>query len=201
MVEETHLGPSSSVMASPLTTGTMGLSSRWSNGTSMFLLHFFHPYWHFRSFLGGDMFCIKVCDPAGAHAADFCQHIYGMILPRPVAWQILNLKLDRIGCAYNAPAAYQDGVFEKCKGDNQDFPGVYTGADGQGTPPWLILLKGHESSNSVYIYSTSRVPRPHNNTPLYPEDPGLLRLRDVCFSWPLCSCSGCCSEPQQAQHD
>jgi len=68
--------------------------------------------WH--NFLGGDMFCMKVCDPAGAHAADFCQHIF-----------------DRIGCAYNAPAAYQDGVFEKCKGDNQDFPGVYTGSDGQ----------------------------------------------------------------------
>ncbi|KAF8582331.1 hypothetical protein K439DRAFT_1351531 [Ramaria rubella] len=67
--------------------------------------------WHY--FLGDDMFCMKICDPAGAHPADFCQHIY-----------------DRIGCEYNAPAAYQDGVFEKCKGDNQDFPGIYTGANG-----------------------------------------------------------------------
>ena len=31
----------------------------------------------FGSFLGGNIFCIKVCDPAGAHAADFCQHKFG----------------------------------------------------------------------------------------------------------------------------
>jgi len=68
--------------------------------------------WH--NFLGGDMFCIKACDPAGPNAAHFCEHIF-----------------DRIGCQYNAPAAYQDGVFEKCDGDNQDFPGVFTGSDGQ----------------------------------------------------------------------
>ncbi|KAF8526644.1 hypothetical protein BU17DRAFT_74148 [Hysterangium stoloniferum] len=68
--------------------------------------------WH--NFLGGDIFCMKVCDPAGANAAHFCEHIF-----------------DRIGCMYNAPAAYQNGTFESCKGDNQDFPGVYTGSDGQ----------------------------------------------------------------------
>lgn len=84
-------------------------SNNGNNGTYQQVIE-----WH--NFLGGEMFCIKVCDPAGAHAADFCQHIY-----------------DRIGCQYNAPAAYQDGVFEKCKGDNQDFPGVYTGSDGKVT--------------------------------------------------------------------
>jgi len=40
--------------------------------------------WH--NFMGGSQFCFKVCDPAGANAANFCQHIY-----------------DRIGCAYNPP--------------------------------------------------------------------------------------------------
>lgn len=59
--------------------------------------------------MGGSGFCIKVCDPAGAHAADYCQHIF-----------------DRIGCKYNAPNAAQNNVFESCEGDNQDFPGVYT---------------------------------------------------------------------------
>jgi len=82
-------------------------SNNGNNGTFQQVIE-----WH--NFLGGDMFCIKVCDPAGPNAANFCQHIY-----------------DRIGCAYNAPAAYQDGVFEKCLGDNQDFPGVYTGSDGK----------------------------------------------------------------------
>jgi hypothetical protein len=63
--------------------------------------------WH--NFMGGGTFCLKACDPAGAHAADYCQHIF-----------------DRIGCQYNAPAAYVDGKFESCQGDNQDFPGIYT---------------------------------------------------------------------------
>ncbi|KAH8112679.1 hypothetical protein DFH11DRAFT_1606411 [Phellopilus nigrolimitatus] len=61
--------------------------------------------WH--NFMGGGAFCFKVCD--GPNAADFCQHIY-----------------DRIGCAYNAPNAAQNGTFEMCLGDNQDYPGVYT---------------------------------------------------------------------------
>ena len=65
--------------------------------------------------MGGNQFCFKACDPAGAHAADYCQHVF-----------------DRIGCAYNAPNAAQDGVFEACEGENQDFPGIYT-SNGQGT--------------------------------------------------------------------
>ena len=63
--------------------------------------------------MGGSFFCLKACDPAGQHAADYCQHIF-----------------DRIGCAYNAPNNAQNGTFEVCKGDNQDYPGVYT-SDGQ----------------------------------------------------------------------
>jgi len=67
--------------------------------------------WH--NFMGGNVFCLKACDPAGPNAASYCQHIY-----------------DRIGCQYNAPAAYENGVFLSCLGDDQDFPGVYTGSDG-----------------------------------------------------------------------
>ena len=59
--------------------------------------------------MGGSFFCLKACDPAGANAANYCQHIY-----------------DRIGCAYNAPNNAQNGTFEACKGENQDFPGIYT---------------------------------------------------------------------------
>jgi len=61
------------------------------------------------NFMGGNAFCLKVCDPAGPNAASYCQHIY-----------------DRIGCAYNVPNAAQDKVFETCQGDNADFPGIYT---------------------------------------------------------------------------
>jgi len=63
--------------------------------------------WH--DFVGGDAFCFKACDPAGADAARYCEHIF-----------------DRIGCAYNVPNNAQDGVFEVCDGDNQAFPGIYT---------------------------------------------------------------------------
>jgi hypothetical protein len=64
-------------------------------------------------FMGSGQFCIKACDPSRPNAANYCQHIY-----------------DLIGCAYNAPASYADGVFDSCLGDSQDFPGVYTGANG-----------------------------------------------------------------------
>lgn len=67
--------------------------------------------WH--NFMGGGTFCMKACDPAGPNAAHFCEHIY-----------------DRIGCQYNAPAAYVDGVFESCEGESQDYPGIYTDAAG-----------------------------------------------------------------------
>lgn len=59
--------------------------------------------------MGGGKFCLKACDPSNKDAANFCQHIF-----------------DRIGCEYNAPASYTEGVFESCDGENQDFPGVYT---------------------------------------------------------------------------
>jgi len=61
------------------------------------------------NFLGSNAFCLKACDPAGANAANYCQHIY-----------------DRIGCAFNAPNNAQNNVFESCAADNADFPGVYT---------------------------------------------------------------------------
>jgi len=63
--------------------------------------------------MGGGVFCLKACDPSGPNAARYCEHIF-----------------DRIGCKYNAPAAYLDGAFLSCQGANQDFPGIYTGTDG-----------------------------------------------------------------------
>ncbi|KAG8747026.1 hypothetical protein FRC10_002826 [Ceratobasidium sp. 414] len=67
--------------------------------------------WH--NFMGSNMFCFKACDPSGPNAKHYCEHIY-----------------DRIGCQYNAPAAYVPGVFESCQGESQDFPGIYTDASG-----------------------------------------------------------------------
>lgn len=67
--------------------------------------------WH--NFMGSSMFCIKACDPSVSDSTKYCQNIF-----------------DRIGCAYNAPAAYVNGTFLTCDSDNQDPPGIYTDASG-----------------------------------------------------------------------
>jgi hypothetical protein len=66
--------------------------------------------------MGSDMFCIKICDPAGANPGGFCQN-----------------RLDRLGCGYNAPSRFTigdggsdlDGIFESCDSDDMDIPGEY----------------------------------------------------------------------------
>jgi hypothetical protein len=89
--------------------GGLVYSTGWSNGSGNYEQVI---EWH--NFMGGNIFCFKICDPAGPNAANFCQHIY-----------------DRIGCAYNAPNNAKTGIFESCQGDDQDFPGIYTDANGQ----------------------------------------------------------------------
>jgi len=99
--------------------------------------------WH--NFMGSNEFCFKACDPSGADDDKYCEHVF-----------------DRIGCHFNAPGTYADGVFESCLGDNQDFPGYYTGADGQTTryqqPPESL------GPISVMPY-TPRIPASSSCTP------------------------------------
>ncbi|KAJ3758749.1 hypothetical protein EV360DRAFT_43257 [Lentinula raphanica] len=59
-------------------------------------------------FMGGNMFCAKICDDTQPNAEALCQHIY-----------------DRIGCAYNAPSNAQNGTFVACKGDDMSPVGQY----------------------------------------------------------------------------
>jgi len=68
--------------------------------------------WH--NFLGSEIFCFKICDPAIANSKEYCNNIF-----------------DRTGCDFVAPAAYPDNVFEVCDSDNMDPVGVYTGSDGK----------------------------------------------------------------------
>lgn len=94
----------------------MEVGLRSLNGTSAYLLHLGDEakiYRAFSSFMGGNAFCLKACDPNKPDDEKYCEH-----------------KLDRIGCAYNAPNNARNGTFESCDGENQDFPGVYT-VDGQ----------------------------------------------------------------------
>ncbi|GAA5943611.1 hypothetical protein JCM1841_004285, partial [Sporobolomyces salmonicolor] len=69
------------------------------------------------NFVGSGEFCLKLCDPT-VTSPNYCEN-----------------KFDLLGCAYNMPAAYQDGVFLDCDSDLQDVVGTYTGSDGQ-TSTW-----------------------------------------------------------------
>ncbi|KAK7462451.1 hypothetical protein VKT23_008050 [Stygiomarasmius scandens] len=63
---------------------------------------------HWTLFIGGDQFCLKVCDDNNPNAGHLCEHIY-----------------DRIGCAYNAPSNAQQNVFESCEGEDMMPVGTY----------------------------------------------------------------------------
>jgi hypothetical protein len=98
--------------------------------------------WH--NFMGGGQFCLKACDPSRPNAAHYCEHIY-----------------DRIGCQFNAPAAYAPNVFESCLGDSQDFPGVYT-SNGQV----LTYQQPPESLGPIVsVGYTARIPASSQCTP------------------------------------
>ena len=89
--------------------GGLFYSTAWSSDKSTY-----EQVIEWNNFMGGNAFCLKACDPAGPNAARFCEHIY-----------------DRIGCAFNSPNQAQNGTFESCAGDNQDYPGIYTDSTGQ----------------------------------------------------------------------
>jgi hypothetical protein len=91
-------------------------------------------------FIGANMFCIKMCNPANAQAPELCQHVY-----------------DEIGCTYNAPADYGsiNGTFQVCDSDDMTPPGVFTTAPGQSTT-WFQPFSGTFSvPYSVTIPSSS----------------------------------------------
>jgi len=77
------------------------------------------------NFIGGGIFCLKMCSPADPEAPELCQHIY-----------------DEIGCNYNALANYGsiNGTFSVCDSDDMSPPGVYT-TDGVATT-WFQPLNG-----------------------------------------------------------
>ncbi|THH00280.1 hypothetical protein EW145_g7111 [Phellinidium pouzarii] len=62
-------------------------------------------------FIGGGMFCMKLCNPSDPDDVNLCQHIY-----------------DEVGCTYNAVADYPNinGTFEVCDSDDMADPGIFT---------------------------------------------------------------------------
>ncbi|PFH48480.1 carbohydrate-binding module family 13 protein [Amanita thiersii Skay4041] len=68
-------------------------------------------YHEWTSFISEKEFCFRAC--IGPNAARLCNHIY-----------------DVMGCYWNMPANYDEGVYENCDGDNDEPMGVY------GTSTW-----------------------------------------------------------------
>lgn len=54
-------------------------------------------------------FCFRACKPSSTNSTKYCAHRY-----------------DVMGCAWNMPANYGQGVFESCVGDSGEPMGIYT---------------------------------------------------------------------------
>jgi len=103
------------------------------------------------SFMGGNAFCITICDPAtsSANQSAYCQNIY-----------------DRMGCSYNMPSNAQNGTFEVCDADLKTPAGIYvTGgvtmtysqpATAAVNPPYTPVVPASSNCvtyNSAVLYS------------------------------------------------
>jgi hypothetical protein len=95
--------------------------------------------------MGGDGFCLKICDPAGQNQQALCQNIY-----------------DRLGCAYNAPNNAQKGVFEVCEGDDMTPVGVYTTNGATST-----YFQPPESLGPITTVPYTATPAPSSNCVTY----------------------------------
>ncbi|KAG1852720.1 hypothetical protein F4604DRAFT_1805206 [Suillus subluteus] len=97
------------------------------------------------NFMGGNGFCMKICDPAGQNQQALCQNIY-----------------DRLGCAYNAPNNAQKGVFEVCDGDDMSPVGVYTTGGATST-----YFQPPESLGPITTVPYTATPAPSSNCVTY----------------------------------
>ncbi|KAI5480370.1 hypothetical protein MNV49_000945 [Pseudohyphozyma bogoriensis] len=103
------------------------------------------------NFIGSGVFCFKLCGPLTY--PNYCENRY-----------------DLIGCNYNAPAAYEAGVFESCDGELQDVVGTYTDSFGT-TQTWS---QPTSFANDATLPWTPRIPRSSNcvrykSTDLFPD--------------------------------
>ncbi|KAG8942833.1 hypothetical protein FRC04_003464 [Tulasnella sp. 424] len=74
-------------------------------------------YHEWTSFMSDTEFCFRACKP-GPNATKLCQHVY-----------------DVMGCQWNMPGDYSNGVFDSCMGDSAQPMGVYgTSTFHQGDP-------------------------------------------------------------------
>ena len=103
------------------------------------------------SFMGGNAFCITICDPATSsnNQSAYCQNIY-----------------DRMGCSYNMPNNAQNGTFEVCDADLKIPAGLYVSggvtmtysqpATAAVNPPYTPVVPSSSNCvtyNSAVLYS------------------------------------------------
>jgi hypothetical protein len=102
-------------------------------GTSMGGLQQYHEW---TNFMSDTTFCIRGCKD-GKDARKYCQHIY-----------------DLLGCEWNIPANYTEGIFEDCKGDTTFFQGLYSVTHTNGT-----------QATSTFRQGQAKTPDPHQAAP------------------------------------
>lgn len=113
-----------------------------------------------------------------------CEHIYDRIGVRPALVDLRNVLADDLSfpqCAYNAPAAYVEGTFETCLGDEQLFPGVYVGDNGVTstyTQPEGLITTCVVSCHELVDVSLTLV---RNQDPLRRLHPRQLSVHPVCL--------------------
>jgi len=102
-------------------------------------------------FIGGDSFCITICNPfsSSANQSLYCENRY-----------------DLLGCAYNQPSSVQEGVFEICDSALKQPVGIYPSGGvtltytqpntGPVTPPYTEPIPS--SSNCRTYASTDLYP-------------------------------------------
>ncbi|KEP54830.1 carbohydrate-binding module family 13 protein [Rhizoctonia solani 123E] len=107
-------------------------------------------YHEWTNFMSATEFCVRACKD-GLRAAKICNHIY-----------------DVMGCEWNMPGSYDQGVFENCIGDSAQPMGIYGSSTfHQGDPSTPQPHPAPKSSscksvssirNAVGTASTSAVP-------------------------------------------
>jgi len=90
-----------------------------------------YPEW--TNFMSATEFCIRACNPASPNAKKFCAHRY-----------------DVMGCGWNMPGNYAQGVFESCVGEAGQPMGIYT---------TVTTISGHAKS-TVYTWHQGQSPTP-----------------------------------------
>jgi len=85
------------------------------------------------NFISANQYCFRICKD-GASAPGLCNHVY-----------------DVLGCDWNIPANYTEGIFESCDADNDIPMGVYgTSTFSQGEPVTPSANPAASSSNCVF---------------------------------------------------